>query len=181
MLLIYGFLHTIIEKIHIFPYFLLFSLFFVNFAPSPTIQNKMRKVLLLNMCFICSLFCYGQMTLSSCGLSDTKWRNDITGDFDIGFFEQFAVYDCKFWQYESVSEKGDKYDITLRHDDDLRSMKVGKDRNGKRDIQIGLDKPLPFSNITSQYLPYYPKSDGKTDLKRDGTIHVTPIVLWAEE
>ena len=57
-------------------FLLLFSLFSANFAPSPTIQNKMRKVLLLNMCFICSLFCYGQMTLSSCGLNDTKWRND---------------------------------------------------------------------------------------------------------
>ena len=123
------------------------------------------------------------MTLSSCGLSDTKWRNDITGDFDIGFFEQFAVYDCKFWQYESVSEKGDKYDITLRHDDDLLSMKVGKDRNGKRDIQIGLDKPLPFSNITSQYLPYYPKSDGKTDLIDNvySRIDTITIVGWLKD
>ena len=119
----------------------------------------MRKVLLLNMFFICSLFCYGQMTLSSCVLNDTKWRNEQTGDWDIGFFEAFAVYDCKFWQYESVSEKGDKYDITLRHHNDQLILKVGKDKNGKRDIQIGQDKPQSYSMITSQYLPYYPQSD----------------------
>ena len=123
------------------------------------------------------------MTLSSCGLSDTKWRNDITDDFDIGFFEQFAVYDCKFWQYESVSKKGDKYDITLRHDDDQLIVKVGKDRNGKRDIQIGLDKPLPYSIITSQYLSYYPKSDGNTDFIDNGysRIDTITIVGWLKD
>ena len=118
----------------------------------------MKKVLLSSLCFICSLFCDGQMRLSLYGLNDTKWRNEITGDWDIGFFETFAVYDCKFWQYESVSEKGDKYDIALRHHNDLLIVKVGKAKNGKRDIQIGQEKPQPYSTITSRYLPYYPQS-----------------------
>lgn len=67
-------------------------------------MDKMKKVLFLILCFICSLFCYGQMLISSCILNDTKWRNESTGDWDIGFFEKYAVYDCKFWQYESVSD-----------------------------------------------------------------------------
>ena len=143
----------------------------------------MKKVLLLNMCFICSLFCYGQMTLSSCGLNDTKWRNEITGDWDIGFFETFAVYDCKFWQYESVSEKGDKYDIVLRHHNDPLILKVGKEKNGKRNIQIGQNKPQPYSMITSQYLPYYPQSDVSTELMDNGysRIDTITIVGWLKD
>lgn len=144
----------------------------------------MRKVLSLFLCFICSVFCYGQMTLSlSCGLNDTKWRNDITGDWDIGFFETFAVYDCKFWQYESVSEKGDKYDIALRHQNDLLIVKVGKAKNGKRDIQIGQEKPQSYSMITSRYLPYYPQSDKSTALIDNGynRIDTITIVGWLKD
>lgn len=144
----------------------------------------MKKVIIsLVLAMMCSPFCYGQMKLSSCGLNNTKWRNDITGDFDIGFFEKFAVYNCKFWQYESVNEKGDKYDITLRHDNDQLIIKVGKGKNGKRDIQIGQDKPQPYSIITSQYLPYYPKSDGNTVLFDNGysRIDTITIVGWLKD
>lgn len=144
----------------------------------------MKKVIIsLVLAMMCSPFCYGQMMLSSCGLNNTKWRNDITGDFDIGFFEKFAVYNCKFWQYESVNEKGDKYDITLRHDNDQLIIKVGKGKNGKRDIQIGQDKPQPYSIITSQYLPYYPKSDGNTVLFDNGysRIDTITIVGWLKD
>ncbi len=55
-----------------------------------------------------------QVSLPSSVLTDTKSRNEITGDWDIAFFENFAVYDCKFWDYYSVNEKGDRFDITLR-------------------------------------------------------------------
>ena len=48
------------------------------------------------------------MPISSCVLNDTKWRNESTGDWDIGFFEKYAVYDCKLWQYESMNENGDQ-------------------------------------------------------------------------
>ena len=49
-----------------------------------------------------------KQVLPSCGLTDTKWRNEKSGDWDIAFFEDFAVYDCKFWDYESIKGKGDK-------------------------------------------------------------------------
>ena len=56
----------------------------------------MKRVLILHLLFVVCLFSYGQMTLTSSSLNDTKWRNENTGDWDIGFFENFAVYDCKF-------------------------------------------------------------------------------------
>ena len=30
------------------------------------------------------------------------WINKATGDWTIGFFEHFAVYQCQFWDYESI-------------------------------------------------------------------------------
>ena len=143
----------------------------------------MKKVLFLISCFICSLFCYGQMALSSSDLNDTKWRNESSGDWEIGFFDKFVVYDCQFWQYERVSENGDKYDIALRNNNDLLIVKIGKDKNGKREIRIGQNKPQLYSKITSQYLPYYPPSDASTELIDNGYSHVDTITIagWLKD
>ena len=58
----------------------------------------MRKVLLLNMFFICSLFCYGQMTLSSCVLNDTKWPT-ILAEVDFSKQEASGKYVCSICGY----------------------------------------------------------------------------------
>ena len=143
----------------------------------------MKRVLFLHLLFICSLFCYGQMALSLGNLNDTKWRNENTGDWDIGFFENFAVYDCKFWNYESINGKGDKYEIKLRNDEDLLVIKVDQEKNGKRNIQIGQNKPQPYSNITGQYIPYYPQTDVDTELIDNGysRIDTVTIVGWLKD
>ena len=143
----------------------------------------MKRVLFLHLLFICSLFCYGQMALSLGNLNDTKWRNENTGDWDIGFFEKFAVYDCKFWNYESINGKGDKYEIKLRNDEDLLVIKVDQEKNGKRNIQIGQNKPQPYSNITGQYIPYYPQTDVDTELIDNGysRIDTVTIVGWLKD
>ena len=146
-------------------------------------MKRMKRVLFLYLLFICSLFCYGQIALSSSSLNDTKWRNENTGDWDIGFFENFAVYDCKFWNYECINGKGDKYEIKLRNDEDLLVIKVDHEKNGKRNIQIGLNKPQSYSNITSKYIPYYPKTDVDTELIDNGysRIDTITIVGWLKD
>ena len=73
----------------------------------------------------------------------------MTGDWDIAFFENFAVYDCKFWDYESVNEKGDRFDITLRSNGNSLSIQIDKEKKGKRNIQIGQNKPQPYSCKTN--------------------------------
>ena len=73
--------------------------------------------------------------MSSSSLNDTKWRNENTGDWEIGFFENFAVYDCKFWNYENIDGKGDKFEIKLRNEGDLIVINIDKEKNGKRIIQ----------------------------------------------
>jgi hypothetical protein len=73
-----------------------------------------RKNIITILFAVITLTVSAQVSLPSSVLTDTKWRNEITGDWDIAFFENFAVYDCKFWDYYSVNEKGDRFDITLR-------------------------------------------------------------------
>ena len=135
------------------------------------------------MFLLCSLFCNGQKVLTSSDLADTKWRNEQTGNWDIAFFENFAVYDCKFWNYEKVNEKGDKFDITLRNRDDLLLIKVDKGKKGKRNIQIGSNKPQLYSPITTQYVPYYPQSDADTGLIDNGysRVDTVTIVGWLKD
>ena len=30
-------------------------------------------------------------------LAETMWRNEQTGDWDVGFTEKCAIYDCRLW------------------------------------------------------------------------------------
>lgn len=101
-------------------------------------------------------------------LTNTKWRNEATGDWEIGFFEHFAVYDCKFWSYERTVDKNDKLIVTLRNGDDVVTIKAKAEKDGKRKIQVGKNKPQMYSLITSKYLPDYPIKDDNPHFKDNG-------------
>ena len=147
-----------------------------------------KKAIITIMLTLVAVIGQGQTLLSkhvlpSGGLIDTKWRNEYSGNWDIAFFEHFAVYDCIFWDYESIKEKGDKYDFTLRNHNNMLVVKAGKEKNGKRTIQIGQNKPQLYSRITSQFLPYYPKTDASTELIDNGysRIDTITIVGWLKD
>ena len=50
------------------------------------------------------------------GLTPSNWRNEQTGDWEIGFYDDFAIYDCKFWNYKQKTQSGDTYNIVLDSD-----------------------------------------------------------------
>ena len=109
----------------------------------------MNKTIIITILLaVITLTVSAQVSLPSSVLTDTKWRNELTGDWDIAFFENFAVYDCKFWDYESVNEKGDRFDITLRSNGNSLSIQIDKEKKGRRNIQIGQNKSLSYSSIT---------------------------------
>ena len=33
-------------------------------------------------------------------LFPSNWRNTQTGNWDISFYDEFAIYDCRFWTYK---------------------------------------------------------------------------------
>lgn len=89
------------------------------------------------------------------------WRNEETGDWDIAFFDNCVIYDCKFWDYKTTPDTNaavGKASFTISDGNDEMEVKVGKDNKGKRTIQIGNRKAL-YSMITSRFMPDYPTKD----------------------
>ena len=89
------------------------------------------------------------------------WRNEQTGDWDIGFTEKCAIYDCRLWDYSDVRQKGDKFEVMLTNRGENLKVSVGKLKDGKRQMTIGNGKKQLYSQITTDELPNYPTKDLK--------------------
>ena len=92
-------------------------------------------------------------------LAETMWRNEQTGDWDVGFTEKCAIYDCRLWDYGDVRQKGDKFEVTLTNNGESLKVSVGKQKNGKRQMTIGNGSKQTYSLITTDELPNYPTKD----------------------
>ena len=99
-------------------------------------------------------------------LFPSYWRDDQTGDWKIAFFEDFAIYDCKFWGYKQcdVNPKTGEAEILIGKGDEELKVVVGKDKKGTRILQIG-NQTVACSMITSRFLPDYPTKDTRTTFK----------------
>ena len=95
-------------------------------------------------------------------LAGTMWRNEQTGDWDIGFTEKYAIYDCRFWEYGNLKRMNDKFEVTLVNPEMTLKVSVGKQKDGRRQITIGNGKKQVYSLITSETLPDYPTKDWST-------------------
>ncbi len=99
--------------------------------------------------------------ISSPLLEESCWRDDITGDWIIGIYPEGVIYKSKFWEYSDRDEKAGKM---LLHNDDNEnlSIKIGKEKDGKRSFKIGAEKTCILSRITGETLPAYPSKDYRT-------------------
>jgi thiol-disulfide isomerase/thioredoxin len=109
----------------------------------------------------------GQGQTIEAELADTYWRNETTGDWEIGFTDSCAIYDCQLWKYSHVKEKGGKFLLTINNGNKTLSLNVGKLKDGKRQMTIGNGKKQTYSNITTRRLPFYPQPD-PTPFKDNG-------------
>ena len=102
-------------------------------------------------------------------LLPSYWRDDQTGDWVIAFTDDFAIYDCKFWDYKKrdVNQKTGEAVMVLTNGNDELKVTVGKNKKGTRTIQVGNQKKV-YSMITSQGLPDYPTKDTRTDFVNNG-------------
>ena len=96
-------------------------------------------------------------------------RDEVTGEWLIGLFNDFAVYDCQFWDYERVEKK----ELTLKIKTPLgkKDKKTLKAKlvlkQGKKRLEVELKKNIlsidgvkhQVSELTSKHLPDYPKKD----------------------
>ena len=115
-------------------------------------------------------------------LFPSYWRDD-RGDWKIAFFDDCAVYDCRFWAYKQrdVNPKTGEATLTMASGNDELKVTVGKDKKGQRTIQIGNEKAV-YAMITSRFLPDYPAKDTRTDFVDTGykTDTVT-VVGWLKD
>ena len=115
-------------------------------------------------------------------LFPSYWRNESTGNWDIAFLGDYAIYDCKIWDMKAeVNEKSGEADITMSDGNKTINVKVGKNRKGIRNISIDGNKAL-YSMITDRFLPDYPTKDTRTgfvdsDYKKD----TVTVVGWLKD
>ena len=115
-------------------------------------------------------------------LFPSYWR-DNNGDWKIAFFEDCAIYDCKFWNYKQrdVNQKTGEAIILMTNGNDELKVMVGKDKKGQRPIQIGSDKKV-YSMITTRFLPDYPTKDTREGFVDTGCKEDTiTVVGWIKD
>ncbi len=99
-------------------------------------------------------------------LAETMWRNEQTGDWDIGFTEKCAIYDCKLWHYDYIRPKGNKVVMALTNNGEKVDIVISQEKKGKRQMTIN-GKKQTYSLITTSELPNYPTKD-TTPFKDNG-------------
>lgn len=115
-------------------------------------------------------------------LFPSYWRN-AQGDWKIAFFEDCAIYDCKFWDYKqcNVNPKTGEATMVFANGNDELKIVVGKNKKGTRTIQIGNEKAV-FSMITSRFLPDYPTKDTRTAFTNSGyKVDTVTVVGWLKD
>lgn len=115
-------------------------------------------------------------------LLPSYWR-DEKGDWKIAFLEDQAIYDCRFWHYKKldINPKTGEAEMLLSSGTDDLKVIVGKDKKGKRTIQIG-DRKASYSMITSRFMPDYPQKDTRTDfVDTDYKADTVTVVGWIKD
>ncbi len=109
-------------------------------------------------------------------LFPSAWRNSKSGDWEIAFYEECAIYDCRFWNYKERKQDGDKYELLLECDGEELNVKVGKSKKGRRRITIG-DSRNNYEILSTITLPDYASKDTATGLKNNGYQQVDTVTL----
>ena len=107
-------------------------------------------------------------------LFNSNWRNDQTGDWQLGLYADNAVYDSKVWKYE---EKNDKK-VVLTDGQEKVTIAIGKEKAGKRQFTINGQK-VTLSSFGS-VLPSYPTADN-TSFSTELTNGEATIVGWIKD
>lgn len=120
-----------------------------------------RKIIITALLALVALTGQGQMKYVTVpeSIADTYWREEKTGDWEIGFTDSFAIYDCQFWNYSNVKDKSGKLLLTLTNGFETLDVTIGKQKEGKCQMTIGSNKKQTYSKIIARTLPLYPQAE----------------------
>ena len=116
-------------------------------------------------------------------LFPSYWRDDQTGDWKIAFFEDCAIYQCKFWNYKQcdVNPKTGEAEIVMSDGEKELKVVIGKDKKGTRTMQIDNQK-VTYSMLTSRFMPDYPTKDTRTDfVDTNYKVDTVTVVGWIKD
>ena len=116
-------------------------------------------------------------------LFPSYWRDDQTGDWKIAFFEDCAIYECKFWNYKQCDVNPNTGEAEIVMSDGEKELKVviGKDKKGTRTMQIDNQK-VTYSMLTSRFMPDYPTKDTRTDfVDTNYKVDTVTVVGWIKD
>ena len=116
-------------------------------------------------------------------LLPSYWRDDKTGNWELALLEDCAIYQCKFWSYDQrdVNPQTGEATLVMRNGNDKLKVTVGKNKKGKRTMQIGQQK-VTYSMITSRFMPDYPTKDTRTDFVDTGNkTDTVTVVGWLKD
>ena len=116
----------------------------------------MKKTIITTLLALIAIIGQAQSIIGT--LAETMWRNEQTGNWDIGFTEKYAIYDCKLWDYDYIKPKGNKVVMALTNNGEKVHVTISQEKNGKRQIFIN-GKKQTYSQITTGELPNYPAKD----------------------
>lgn len=107
-------------------------------------------------------------------LESTNWRDEATGDWVIGFYPDFAVYDTRVWGYAAKDFERGKFVLT--DGDKTLNVEAGKEKSGRRTLKIG-DREVKATRILGYSNDTYPAEGGVTAFKDNGYRSVDSVTI----
>lgn len=83
-----------------------------------------------------------------------NWIETQSNDWKYGFFENFAVYECGFWNYASIETKGANTKIVLQKDGKTVDLKIDYKNDSVLMIKNGKSKAQHFTLMRKRYPDY---------------------------
>ena len=103
-------------------------------------------------------------------LYPSHWRNEKTGDWILSLYPDFAIFNCKIWQYKSQPASTDMdgcHNFVLINENKEMKVRTGRMKGLVRSFKID-GKRYKCSQITTDRLPFYPHKDKITQIKNNG-------------
>jgi len=88
-----------------------------------------------------------------------NWIDAKSNDWTYGFFEDFAVYQSDFWEYQSIeTAKDGSTTVRLKKGQELQVLRLMPKKDNSIQVRSGKGKGLSFVRMDKSY-PNYPQKD----------------------
>ena len=90
-----------------------------------------------------------------------NWKDSSTGNWELGFFEDFAIYKSEFWEYGPCTIGDGENKIVLKKDGEQLEINMKPLSDSLGYFVIGKE-PSKVLRLTGKYLGEYPSEDAAT-------------------